>query len=511
MALKDRSDPVRPGEAALERLRPLLELVDRLLAPTGDGLLAFDTDDRYLYWSATMERITGLAASEVLGRHAAEVFPFLAETGEEHYHREALAGRASVSTDRTFAVPETDRSGWFDAYYAPLADPEGGGAVVGGVAIVREITERKRAEQREREIEGRFKNMADASPVLLWMSGTDTLCNFFNQTWLDFTGRTLEEEWGVGWAEGVHYEDFQRCMDTYLEAFNARRPFEMEYRLRRHDGAYRWILDRGVPRYLPDGTFAGYIGSCVDLTDRKQLEAELRESVRARDEFLSIAAHELRTPLTPIQLTVQALVRAAAKPDSPLATAFDKLEALKQHVARQARLVEDLLDVSRVTGGPVRAAVEDVDAVEIARGVAEQLAEQAREAGSELRFGGDPGPIRGRWDAASLERVVRNLLSNALKYGRGNPIEVAVHAGDPVRIVVSDHGIGISAEDQARIFERFERAVSVRQFGGFGLGLWITRQLVEGLGGRVHVESRLGRGSTFTVELPRAPSIDAGG
>ena len=96
--------------------------------------------------------------------------------------------------------------------------------------------------------------MADASPVLLWMSGTDGLCTFFNQTWLDFTGRTLEEEWGVGWAEGVHFEDFQRCMDTYMDAFNERRVFEMEYRLRRADGEYRWILDRGTPRYTPDGT-----------------------------------------------------------------------------------------------------------------------------------------------------------------------------------------------------------------------------------------------------------------
>ena len=155
--------------------------------------------------------------------------------------------------------------------------------------------------------------MADASPVLLWMSRTDGLCTFFNQTWLDFTGRSLEEEWGVGWAEGIHFEDFQRCMDTYVDAFNRREVFEMEYRLRRHDGEYRWILDRGTPRYLPDGTFAGYIGSCVDITERKQLEAELRKAVRVRDEFLSIASHELRTPLTSLKLRRRALYQVAAR------------------------------------------------------------------------------------------------------------------------------------------------------------------------------------------------------
>src|SRR5262249_4426073 len=156
----------------------------------------------------------------------------------------------------------------------------------------------------------------DASPVMLWVAGVDALCTFFNQTWLDFTGRRVEEELGVGWAESVHHEDLQRVMDTYLGAFNERRPFTMEYRLRRRCGDYRWILDRGVPRFSPDGLFAGYIGSCVDVTEVKDREASLHDAVRRRDEFLSIASHELRTPLTTLRLQVQwaehALQRAGA-------------------------------------------------------------------------------------------------------------------------------------------------------------------------------------------------------
>src|SRR6188508_1397183 len=116
------------------------------------------------------------------------------------------------------------------------------------------------------ETESRFRTMADQAPVLLWMAGRDGLCDFFNQTWLRFTGRSLEEELGNGWAEGVHPEDFSRCMQVFLEAFVAQRPFAMEYRLKRHDGEYRWILDQGAPRFDGDGEFGGFIGSCVDIT-----------------------------------------------------------------------------------------------------------------------------------------------------------------------------------------------------------------------------------------------------
>ena len=143
-----------------------------------------------------------------------------------------------------------------------------------------QINYQKQTEKQLRESEERFRIMCDAAPVMIWMSGTDKRCTYFNQPWLEFTGRTLEQEFGDGWSEGVQPEDLSYCLNTYAQTFDARQPFILEYRLRRADGEYRWILDNGIPRYTPSGEFAGYIGSCIDITERKRMEGQLRIAAR---------------------------------------------------------------------------------------------------------------------------------------------------------------------------------------------------------------------------------------
>lgn len=146
------------------------------------------------------------------------------------------------------------------------------------IGTTMDITERKQAEEHLRESELRFRTLADTAPVMIWMTGTDKLCCFFNKPWLDFTGRTMEQELGRGWTEGLHPEDLQHIFDVYLPAFEARRPFSMEYRLKRANGEYRWVMESGVALYTPQGAFSGYIGSCIDITERKRSEDELRRS-----------------------------------------------------------------------------------------------------------------------------------------------------------------------------------------------------------------------------------------
>jgi signal transduction histidine kinase len=202
----------------------------------------------------------------------------------------------------------------------------------------------------------------------------------------------------------------------------------MEYRLRRRDGEYRWVLDRGTRRYTPEGTFAGYIGSCVDITERQQQEAELRSGVRARDEFLSIASHELRTPLTTLQLQLEALARGVREvPEEALASGrlLRRARGAVDQANRLGALIEELLDVSRLSMGTPALDRAEVDLAALARDVAMRFEPAASAAGVRIEMLAET-PTRGQWDTARLDRVITNLLENAVKYCPGKPVHVSV-------------------------------------------------------------------------------------
>jgi signal transduction histidine kinase len=230
---------------------------------------------------------------------------------------------------------------------------------------------------------------------------------------------------------------------------------------------------------------------------------ERRFAIGLRDSLISLASHELRTPLTSLQLRVQLLARNARGETLSRERFSRDAAGAEDQVKRMARLVDDLLDISRIMSGRFRLDVEEVDLGGFVREVVDRCPEPQRELVG-VRAEGEP--IIGRWDRMRIDQIVSNLLSNALKYGDNNPIEISVgREADRARLVVRDHGVGIAAADLPRIFERFERAAA-RHVGGFGLGLWIVRQVVDALGGTIAVESRLGSGSVFVVELPLEPT-----
>jgi signal transduction histidine kinase len=303
------------------------------------------------------------------------------------------------------------------------------------------------------------------------------------------------------------------------ESYTAR---EMPIRVSGQDGTEREIVFNLVyqPTFDVRGQVDGIAGFGFDVTDqahaRKRAESlavenarlyrEAQEAIRLRDEFLSIASHELKTPLTPLSLKLQALARELARTDGPLPRAVVQsyVEVGTRQVKKLSELMNDLLDVSRIAAGRLTLDVAEVDLAALVREVVGRHEAQAARVGSPVHLEGADAPVIGWWDGLRLEQVVMNLVDNAIKYGGGRPLHVRLHAGpERATLMVRDEGIGIASEHLPRIFGRFERAVSDRHYGGLGLGLYITRTLVDALGGTVSVESELGQGSTFTVELPR--------
>jgi PAS domain S-box-containing protein len=252
------------------------------------------------------------------------------------------------------------------------------------------------------------------------------------------------------------------------------------------------------------------IAAVRDVTERKtierraQLYEKARDEIRLRDDFLSIASHEFKTPLATLSLQTQMLLRALERSgDKPFSMQRPRVEAVHRQTRHLSRLVQGLLDITQITAGRLVLRPETVDLAAIVRDAAAKWRETLARAKSELhlRVGEN---ITGRWDPMRLEQIIDNLVGNAVKYGAGKPVEVVAESdGAMAHIVVRDEGIGIAPEDQQRIFERFERAVSKRSYGGFGLGLWIVRKIVEAHRGEIRVSSEVGRGSRFEVMLPR--------
>jgi PAS domain S-box-containing protein len=356
-----------------------------------------------------------------------------------------------------------------------------------------------------------FQELADFAPVMIWRAGADASCNWFNKPWLDFVGRSMEQEIGNGWAENVHPDDFDRCLEIYRSSFKARRAFTMTYRLKRYDGEYRELLDNGAAFYR-HGEFAGYFGSCIDVTDFKAIESHLRQAqkMEAIGQLTGGVAHDFNNLLTVIRGSVELLRR----PKLSDAGRTRYIDAIGDTADRAAKLTAQLLAFSR------RQALvpETFDVVQSIDQVA-NIVRSLTGSRVQLEVVRSDVPLPVHADRSQFDTAIVNMTVNArdAMNGEGKLVITshsvsnipprgahAAAAGDFVAVSIADSGCGIAKDDLRRVFEPFFTTKEVGQ--GTGLGLSQVIGFAKQSGGDVLVESVVGRGSTFTLYLPRADS-----
>ena len=388
-----------------------------------------------------------------------------------------------------------------------VAERSATGQILSWVGTFTDIEDQKRVQA----IQAEFKSTLDAEPdAVIFFDPTTSRILYANPGASVLLGYSTNELLRMAPTDFMAEHDASSFREVLAPLVEGSLPHRLlEARLRPKDSSVCIDVSLQLIRIGGDRI----VSIARDITDRKhrQLERELlyREAVdaiRVRDEFLSVASHELRTPLSSLQLQIQTLLQTRRLPQAMVTPEQiqPKLEMAQKQVTRLSRLVGELMDVSRITVGRLRLEREPVDLAAVVRDVVGRLGDDARNAHSFVAVSA-PSPVVGMWDRVRVEQVVTNLLTNALKFGGGKPIDISVEERGPIgRLVVVDHGIGIAPQDVERIFDRYEQAISSRAFGGLGLGLYIVRQIIEAHGGTIRIESQPGAGSTFIVDLPRA-------
>jgi len=352
--------------------------------------------------------------------------------------------------------------------------------------------------------------MIEAAPVLIWGAGLDRINDWFSPSWTAFSGRSLEDLRGDGWTRLVHPEDLDRCLGIRATSFDARAPFSMDLRLRRHDGAYRWMLDSGVPRFGSDGAAIGYVGSCVDIHERKELEESLAERTqqlrlaeRRQGQFLAMLSHELRNPLAPIANAASVL--RTLEHTNPILVRLR--EILERQVGRLGHLIEELIDVTRAAQGQITLVREKVSVESIVQAAVASSHDRLTAGGHQLDVDVPDERLFVRGDRERLAQALCHLIVNAAKFtAQPSTVSIAVRrAARTVHVSVKDHGEGIDPKFLPHAFELFAQQDQsrARTLGGLGVGLTLARRIAQLHGGDVEGFSEgPGQGSEFVLWLP---------
>jgi two-component system sensor kinase FixL len=420
-----------------------------------------------------------------------------------------MSEHGGIDHESEYRITRPDGSTrWIAGYGSVELDEDGKPAFARGVS--RDITLRKHAEEELRESEARFRTVANAAPVMIWMSGTDKLCIFFNKGWLDFRGRTMEQELGNGWTEGVHSDDLEHCLEIYGSSFDARQPFTMEYRLRRNDGEHRWVLDIGTPRFSDDGAFLGYIGSCIDIAERKQAELDHQRQnmelarvgrVALMGELAASLAHEVNNPVGAIVTNASAAQRLIAAGKLEPEELNELLADIVADGRRAGEIVQGIRNMVR-KGKERRSLIEISDTIQdLLRIIHAEAVGRDVTVVTEI----DSEGCRVMADRVQVLQVLLNLTMNgfeAMSVIRADARRLIIRAGHnengEICISVRDSGPGFPAGLVEQLFEPFFSTKAE----GTGMGLAIARSIIEANGGTLSGENCEDGGACFTVCLP---------
>ncbi len=462
---------------AEERLREYEKVVEVL----GDRIIVVDREYRYVMVNAAFLNYRGFEKEQVIGHTVAEILgKETFETNIKEQFDECFQGKV-VQYEVKYSYPKLGARN-ISASYFPIRGPLGIDRIA---CVLRDITERTRAEEAVRESEERFRLVANTAPIMIWMSGPDKLCNYCNQRWLEFTGRSIEAELGNGWTEVVHPEDLKIFLDTYTSAFDRRESYEMQYRVRRNDGEYRWISDFGVPRFNPDGSFAGYIGSCLDVSERKMVEEAWAglsgRLIDAQEEERKRIAREIHDDYTQ-QLAVVAIdLEGLAEEvgDFPVGTAQRFIELWSQ----VSELGADLHSLSHRLHSST---LESLGLVAGVKAFCEEFADQ-HELQVDFIHGNVPRSIPADV-ALCLFRITQEGLRNINRHSGAERAEVHLEvSGEDLHLSVVDRGKGFDVNK-----------LSTRN----GIGLRSMEERLRSLGGHLEINSRPTEGTRIDAWLP---------
>ncbi len=373
-----------------------------------------------------------------------------------------------------------------------------------------DLTYYKMQEEVMRESQARFENMANTAPVMIWISDVDGLFSFLNKVWLDFTGNEMGDDLGMNWLQNVYLEDLEKLLGHYQDAFRSKTSFSCEFRFKRKDGVYRWIMINGTPRFSPEGIFMGFIGSCADISEQKESEEkiqkiniELAEINATKDKFFSIISHDLRSPLSGLMQ----LLRIIADEYDSLPN--DEMQQMVTAAAKSSKstydLMENLLEWSRVQTGNFPFKPQKIKLITLLNNLEALYHQNLKRKEIALKINVEPETSVFA-DKKMTETILRNLISNSIKFTHkyGTVLVSSELDNNFVIVKVIDTGVGIEPEKLSELFkvDKVQSTWGTAKETGTGLGLILCKELVERQNGNIWVESEEDKGTIFYFSLP---------